>query len=83
MIVLDKVKKAASDVADWAKSKVGASIAAGIAGASSSAQAAAIDVSALKADIEAQAGPIALVGVAVLIIYGGVKAFKWVRAALS
>lgn len=47
------------------------------------ANAAAIDVEALTTDIAAQAAPIGLVGVAVLIIYGAVKAFKWVRAALS
>ena len=47
------------------------------------ANAAAIDVSALVTDIGAQAAPVGLVGVAVLMIYGAVKAFKWVRAALS
>jgi hypothetical protein len=43
----------------------------------------AIDVTAVKADIIAQAAPIALIGGAVLAIAVGVKAFKWVRAALS
>lgn len=48
-----------------------------------SANAAAIDVEALVTDIGTQAAPVGLVGVAVLMIYGAVKAFKWVRAALS
>lgn len=47
------------------------------------ANAAAIDVAAVVTDIGAQAAPIGLIGVAVLLIYGAVKAFKWVRAALS
>ena len=47
------------------------------------AHAAAIDVSTLVSDINSQATPVGLVGVAVLMIYGAVKAFKWVRAALS
>lgn len=47
------------------------------------ANAAAIDVSDLVTDIGAQAAPVGLVGVAVLMIVGAVKAFKWVRAALS
>lgn len=47
------------------------------------AQAAAIDVSAVTTDIAAQAVPIGLIGAAVLLIFVAVKAFKWVRAALS
>lgn len=46
-------------------------------------QAAAIDVSAVVTDIGAQAAPIALIGAAVLLLVVGIKAFKWVRAALS
>lgn len=46
-------------------------------------QAAAIDVAAVVTDIGAQAAPIGLIGSAVLLIYLAVKAFKWVRAALS
>ena len=42
-----------------------------------------MDVTEIKADIAAQAGPIALIGGAVLLIYVGVKAFQWVRKALS
>ena len=47
------------------------------------ANAAAVDVTAVTTDIAAQAAPIAAVGAAVLILYVGVKAFKWVRMALS
>jgi len=47
------------------------------------AQAAAIDVSAVVTDIAAQAAPVGLIGSAVLLIFLAVKAFKWVRAALS
>lgn len=47
------------------------------------AQAAPIDVAAVVTDIGGQAAPIALIGGAVLIIFVAVKAFKWVRAALS
>jgi len=47
------------------------------------AQAAAVDVTAVTTDIAAQAAPVALVGAAVLVLIVGIKAFKWVRAALS
>ena len=47
------------------------------------ANAAAVDVTAVTTDIAAQAAPIAAVGAAVLVLYVGVKAFKWVRMALS
>jgi len=46
-------------------------------------QAAAIDVAATVTDIGAQAAPIALIGGAVLLIMVAVKAFRWVRSALS
>lgn len=49
----------------------------------SQAHAAAIDVAAVVADIEAQAAPVALVGAAVLMLFVCIKAFKWVRRALS
>lgn len=58
-------------------------VAAGALALTAGANAAAIDVSDLVTDIGAQATPVGLVGVAVLMIYGAVKAFKWVRAALS
>lgn len=84
MQVFEKVKSAATGAADWAKSKVGACVAIGAAAvAPFSAQAAAVDVSAVTTDIAAQAAPIAAVGGAVLVVYVGVKAFQWVRRALS
>lgn len=46
------------------------------------AQAAAIDVTDVVADIAAQAAPIASIGAAVLVLIVGIKAFKWVRRAL-
>lgn len=51
--------------------------------AAGAVQAAAIDVTAVETDIAAQAAPIALIGAAVLLLYVGIKAFKWVRKALS
>lgn len=57
--------------------------AAGAFALTASANAAAVDVSDVVADIAAQAAPVGLVGVAVLTIYAAVKAFKWVRAAMS
>ena len=47
------------------------------------AQAGAIDVTAVTTDIAAQAAPIGLVGTAVMLIFLAVKAFKWVRRAMS
>lgn len=58
-------------------------VAAGVLVATASANAAAVDVSAVVTDIGAQAAPVGLIGVAVLTIYAAVKAFKWVRAAMS
>lgn len=49
----------------------------------SQAHAAAVDVTSVVSEIEAQAAPIASIGAAVLILYVGIKAFKWVRRALS
>ena len=46
-------------------------------------QAAAVDVSAVVTDIGAQAVPIGLVGVAVMLIFLAVKAFHWVRRAMT
>lgn len=46
-------------------------------------QAAAIDVTSVTADMTAQLVPIGLVGGGVLLVMVAVKAFKWVRAALS
>lgn len=47
------------------------------------AHAAGIDVASVVTTIGDQATPIGLIGGAVLAIVVGVKAFKWVRAALS
>lgn len=49
----------------------------------SQAHAAAIDVADVVTDISAQAVPIGLIGSAVLVLFVGIKAFKWVRRALS
>ena len=47
------------------------------------AQAAAIDVTAVTTDMTAQLVPIGLIGAAVMLIMVAIKAFKWVRAAMS
>lgn len=47
------------------------------------ANAAAIDVESIVTDIGAQAVPVGLIGGAVLLLVVGIKAFKWVRAALA
>jgi hypothetical protein len=47
------------------------------------AMAAAIDVTGVVTEIGAQSVPIALIGAAVLVLFVGIKAFKWVRRALS
>lgn len=46
-------------------------------------QAAAIDVAAVVTEIGTQSVPITLIGGAVLLIMVAVKAFRWVRSALS
>lgn len=51
-----------------------------LAGAS---QAAAIDVTAVVTDVAAQLTPIGLIGSAVLLVFVGIKAFRWVRSSLS
>ena len=43
----------------------------------------AIDVTAITAKIDDQATPVGLIGAAVLLLFVGIKAFKWVRRALS
>ena len=47
------------------------------------ANAAAVDVTAVVTDIGAQIAPITAVGGAVLTVFVAIKAFKWVRRALS
>lgn len=58
-------------------------VAAGVLATVGAANAAAVDVTTVTTDIAAQAAPIAAIGAAVLLIYVGVKAFQWVRKALS
>lgn len=55
----------------------------GMTGAAAMANAAAIDVTAVTTDIAAQAAPVAAIGAAVLLLFVGIKAFKWVRRAMS
>lgn len=50
---------------------------------SAAANAAAIDVTGVVTEIAATAAPIGLIGSAVLLIVVAVKAFKWVRSAMS
>lgn len=78
---IEKTRSALSNVNGWAASKTAAVVALATAGAS--AQAAAVDVAAVVTDIGAQAAPIGLIGAAVLLIVVAVKAFQWVRKALS
>lgn len=47
------------------------------------ANAAAVDVTAVVTDIGAQIAPITAIGGAVLTVFVAIKAFKWVRRALS
>lgn len=63
------------------KARYGAGAA--LASGSLAANAAAVDVTALVTDIGAQVASIVLVGGAVLLVMIAVKAFKWVRAAMS
>lgn len=58
-------------------------VALGALAGTAAANAAAVDVTAVTTDIAAQAVPISAVGAAVLVLYVGIKAFKWVRRALS
>ena len=51
--------------------------------AATNAQAAAVDVSAVVTDIGAQAGPVSLIGTAILALFVGIKAFKWVQKVLG
>lgn len=63
--------------------RIAQAAAAGAVVLASQAQAAAIDVTDVVSDIAAQAAPIGLIGAAVLLIFVGVKAFRWVRSALA
>lgn len=63
--------------------RVGQIAAAGALAIASQANAAAVDVTAVVTDIGAQAAPVAAIGAAVLVLMVGIKAFKWVRKAMS
>lgn len=67
-----------------AKAKLAAMTATGAALAvTQPAMAAAIDVADVVTDIKSQIASVVLIGGAVLTVYAAVKAFKWVRAAMS
>ncbi len=51
--------------------------------AAGASQAAGVDVTSVVTAIGDQAAPVAAIGGAVLVLVVGVKAFKWVRSALS
>ncbi len=51
--------------------------------AATNAQAAAVDVSSVVTEIGAQAGPVSLIGTAILALFVGIKAFKWVQKVLG
>lgn len=59
-----------------------ASVVALLGSSSAFAVGTAVDVTAVTADIAAQAAPIAAIGAAVLLLIVGIKAFKWVRRAM-
>lgn len=46
------------------------------------ASAAAVDVTSVTTDIDAQVAPVAAIGAAVLLLLVAIKAFKWVRRAM-
>jgi len=58
-------------------------VAVGVLTVFGAAQATAVDVSGLVTGIGEQVASISLVGGAVLLVYMAVKAFKFVRAAMS
>lgn len=51
--------------------------------AATNAQAAAVDVAAVVTEIGAQATPVSLIGTAILALFVGIKAFKWVQKVLG
>ncbi|KTT20394.1 major capsid protein [Pseudacidovorax intermedius] len=60
-----------------------AALAAALLAVAVPSQAAAVDVAAVVTDIGAQIAPITAIGGAVLLVVVAIKAFKWVRRALS
>jgi hypothetical protein len=89
MNVIEKTHAAAVDAYEWAKSKTSTVVAIGTAGAAAVATSPAfaageaVDVTDVVTKIGAQLVPIGLIGVAVLGVVVAVKAFQWVRRALS
>lgn len=80
MQIIERAKNACTT----ANAKVAAVVALATAGAMSQpAMAEAIDVSAVVTDVKAQIGAVVLLGGAVLLVFAAVKAFKWVRSAMS
>ncbi|MBI3102758.1 MAG: phage coat protein [Burkholderiales bacterium] len=65
------------------KNLIRGTVAVGALALAGASQAAAIDVSAVVTEIGAQAAPISAIGGAVLVLVVGIKAFQWVRRALS
>lgn len=63
--------------------KVPALVAALVGSVGVPAMAAAVDVSAVTADISAQLGPVGLIGAGILILTVGIKAFKWIQKAMG
>ena len=63
--------------------RLGQAAAAGALALASQAHAAAVDVGAVVTDIGAQIAPIVAIGGAVLLVFVSVRAFRWVRSALS
>jgi hypothetical protein len=58
-------------------------LAAAVAAITPAVHAAAVDVTAVVTDINAQMAPITSLATAVLTVFVGIKAFHWVRRALS
>lgn len=58
-------------------------VAVGALVASAASQAAAVDVTATTTDIGAQIASVVAIGGGVLLVMVAVKAFRWVRSALS
>ncbi len=90
MQVIEKAQAAAVSAYDWAKSKTTSVVAIASAAAATittspafAQSTGAVDVADVVAKIGAQLGPIGLIGVAVLGVVVAVKAFQWVRRALS
>lgn len=58
-------------------------LAVGVLAGTAAANAAAVDVTAVTTDIGAQIASVVAIGAGVLLVMVAVKAFRWVRSALS